>query len=551
MIRSVGRYVSWLWRSSSGMRLPLVLNVLAGCASVALNLCFIALTKRLVDLATGALPSEGTRPLIYIALLLVGVMLVRLGVNAYASRLENITYSKLNFLLRQRLFENLLEAQWQGKEKMHTGDTLNRLFSDVDQVTRVITQELPSTFTTFFQLVAAFIFLASMDLRLALLLLFITPFFLAFSRVFFRKVRKLTKDIRDSESRVQSHIQESLQHKTVLQSLEREDYALGFLGSLQQNEYQQVVQRTNINVFARTMVSLAFGAGYLAALLWGVSGIYAGTLTFGVLTAFLQLVGQIQGPSVRLTRQIPAFVYATASIDRLSELEDAPKEEKGEPLMLEGVAGIRFEDVSYRYPDGNSDVLSHFSHDFLPGSRTSVVGETGIGKSTMIKLILSLLRPTSGKVLIYDGHRAEPASSSLRVNLVYVPQGNTLFSGTIRENLLLGNPSATEEMMWEALDCAAAGFVRGLEAGLDTVCGEQGTGLSEGQSQRIAIARGLLRPGSILLLDEFSSSLDPATEDRLMKNLTAGYPHKTMVFITHRENITSYCSAVLRLSGVS
>ena len=457
----------------------------------------------------------------------------------------------MNFLLRQRLFENLLEAQWQGKEKMHTGDTLNRLFSDVDQVTRVITQELPSTFTTFFQLVAAFIFLASMDLRLALLLLFITPFFLAFSRVFFRKVRKLTKDIRDSESRVQSHIQESLQHKTVLQSLEREDYALGFLGSLQQNEYQQVVQRTNINVFARTMVSLAFGAGYLAALLWGVSGIYADTLTFGVLTAFLQLVGQIQGPSVRLTRQIPAFVYATASIDRLSELEDAPKEEKGEPLMLDGVAGIRFEDVSYRYPDGNSDVLSHFSHDFLPGSRTSVVGETGIGKSTMIKLILSLLRPTSGKVLIYDVHRAEQASSSLRVNLVYVPQGNTLFSGTIRENLLLGNPSATEEMMWEALDCAAAGFVRGLEAGLDTVCGEQGTGLSEGQSQRIAIARGLLRPGSILLLDEFSSSLDPATEDRLMKNLTAGYPDKTMVFITHRENITSYCSAVLRLSGVS
>ncbi|MBQ4285686.1 MAG: ABC transporter ATP-binding protein, partial [Bacteroidales bacterium] len=297
--------------------------------------------------------------------------------------------------------------------------------------------------------------------------------------------------------------------------------------------------------------SLAFGAGYLAALLWGVSGIYAGTLTFGVLTAFLQLVGQIQGPSVRLTRQIPAFVYATASIDRLSELEDAPKEEKGEPLMLEGVAGIRFEDVSYRYPDGNSDVLSHFSYDFLPGSRTSVVGETGIGKSTMIKLILSLLRPTSGKVLIYDGYRAEQASSSLRVNLVYVPQGNTLFSGTIRENLLLGNPSATEEMMWEALDCAAAEFVRGLEAGLDTVCGEQGTGLSEGQSQRIAIARGLLRPGSILLLDEFSSSLDPATEDRLMKNLTAGYPHKTMVFITHRENITSYCSAVLRLSGVS
>ena len=533
------------------MRLPLVLNVVAGCISIALNLCFIWLTKRLVDIATGSLAVEGEHPLMTGAAFLVGVMLIRIGVNAYASRLENITYSKMNFLLRQRMFTSLMEAQWQGKEKMHTGDTLNRLFSDADQVTRVVCQELPSTVTTFVQLVAAFVFLSTMDVRLALLLLFITPFFLAFSRLFFRKVRKLTMEIRDSESRVQSHIQESLQHKTVLQSMERESYAQDSLDELQQTEYQQVVRRTNINVFARSMVSLAFGAGYLAALLWGVSGIYAGTITFGVMTAFLQLVGQIQGPSVRLTRQIPAFVYATASIDRLSQLEDIPKEDKGKPVFLEGVAGICFEDVSFRYPDGTSDVLSGFSYDFRPGSRTAVLGETGVGKSTMIKLILSLLLPTSGKVWVYDSKTRLKASSASRSNLVYVPQGNTLFSGTIRDNLLLGDPSATEEDMWKVLDCAAAGFVRTLDAGLDTICGEQGTGLSEGQAQRIAIARGLLRPGSIMLLDEFSSSLDPATEETLMKNLTAGYPHKTMIFITHRENITQYCDTLLRLSAVS
>lgn len=551
-MKSVLKYLSWLWRSSRGMRLPLVINVLAGCAAVGLNLLFIALTKRLVDMATAVpRPDDSERFLWYYAIFLIVTLLVRAGVNAYASRLENITYSKMNFLLRQRLFNDLMDAQWQGKEKMHTGDTLNRLFSDADQVTRVICQELPSTVTTLFQLAAAFVFLATMDFRLAILLILITPFFLLFSRLFFRRVRRLTKDIRKSESRVQSHIQESLQHKTVLQSLERGDYAQDYLDALQQTEYKQVVQRTNINVFANTMVALAFGASYLSALLWGVSGIYAGTISFGVLTAFLQLVGQIQHPSVRLTRQIPSFIYATASIDRLSELEAVPKEDKGESVLLEGVAGILFDNVSFRYPDGTADVLNGFSHDFRPGSRTAVVGETGVGKSTMIKLILSLLLPTSGEVWLYDDRKRVKVSSSSRINLVYVPQGNTLFSGTIRDNLLLGDPSASEEDMWKALDCAAAGFVRKLEKGLDTICGEQGAGLSEGQAQRIAIARGLLRPGSILLLDEFSSSLDPATENLLMKNLTAGYQDKTMVFITHREKITDYCDSVLRLSEVS
>lgn len=550
-VKAVLEYAKWLWRSSAGARLPIILNVLAGCLSVGLNLYFIWLSKTLVDIATGALQVEGYDSLLFNAGLLVVVMLLRLGINAYASRLENLTFSQMNFILRQRLFASLLQSQWQGKEKMHSGDTLNRLFSDADQVTRVICQELPSFFTTLIQLVAAVIFLATMDLRLALVLLLITPFFLAFSKVFFRKVRTLTKEIRENESRVQSHIQESLQHKTLLQSLEREDYAQDYLSQLQTDEYQQVVRRTNINVFARTSVSLAFGAGYLAALFWGVFGIYEGTLTFGVLTAFLQLVGQVQGPTVRLTRQIPGFVYATASIDRLQELEDAPKEEEGEPIRLDAPVGIAFDQVTFRYPDGRRNILDGFSYDFRPGSRTAVLGETGVGKSTMIRLVLSLLKPVSGSVCLYDGKQRVPVSARSRVNLVYVPQGNSLFSGTIRDNLILGDPDATEEAMWQALDCAAAGFVRTLERGLDTVCGEQGAGLSEGQAQRIAIARGLLRPGSVLLLDEFSSSLDPETEACLMKNLTAGYQGKTMIFITHREKIAEYCDAILRLSEVS
>ena len=276
-----------------------------------------------------------------------------------------------------------------------------------------------------------------------------------------------------------------------------------------------------------------------------------GRLTFGMMTAFLQLVGQIQRPTVNLTRQIPSFIYATASIDRLMELEEAPKEESGSPEWLSVPAGIRVENLVYRYPDGDRDVLRGLTFDFKPGSRTAIVGETGAGKSTLIRLMLALLKPVGGRVVLYDEAQETPASAATRCNLVYVPQGNTLFSGSVRENLLMGKPDATEDEMKAALETAVADFVYSLPDGLETRCGEGGSGLSEGQSQRIAIARGLLRPGSILLLDEFSSSLDPETEQKLMDNLTKKAAGKTMIFITHRERIAQLCERTCQIDRLS
>ena len=542
-MKGILKYLRWLWTHSVGARAAVLVNILLGTLNVGLNLFFIFLCKRLVDIATGdATGSLG----LYTATVLT-VVILRLVFSAVNVRVENLTNSKMNFIIRRSLYSNLLYAEWLGKEKRHTGDTVNRLESDVSTVTNVIVSDVPQIFTTVVQMVAAIVFLCTMDWRLAALLVLVTPLFILFSRVFVRRLREMTRGIRETESEVQSHLQESLQHRMVIQSMENEGRMEDRLDDLQDREYGQIKERTRFNIIARTLVSATFSFGYIAAFLWGVYGISKGSLTFGVMTAFLQLVGQIQRPLVNLTRQIPSFVYSTTSIDRLMELEDAPKEVTGNPVKLAGPAGIRVEGLDYRYPDGTRMILKDLTFDFPPLSRTAIVGETGSGKSTLIRLMLSLLKPVAGQVTLYDGDREVPASAATRCNLVYVPQGNTLFSGSVRENLLMGNPKATEEEMYAALETAVAGFVFTLPEGLETRCGERGAGLSEGQAQRIAIARGLLRPGSILLLDEFSSSLDPETEEKLMDNLTKKAAGKTMIFITHREKIAQYCGMTCRI----
>lgn len=546
------KYLKWFGRAVRPYRGSIATMMACHVLLAACSIGFVYVSKMLVDVAVDLLGGHSAvRGLTFWATAMVGIVVLRIFLNAIRSFLQSRTEIRLKNRLRSRLFHILLHVENDGGARRHSGDVINRLQEDVRVVSSAFAVSLPNLLGTVLQFLAAFVFLIVLDARLALVVVVVVPAGLIIGKYITGRIRNLTLDIRNSDSKVQSHLQESLQHLTLLQSLEYTDTSSAELSSLQNTLYDNEIRRTKFSIVARMFIGLAFQAGHAIAFLWGVYGISTGSVTYGMMTAFLQLVGQIQRPLVDMSSQIPSIIHATASIDRLLELEELPMENSGESVVMEGMAGISVENVSFHYPDSDRDVLHDFSFDFSPGSRTAVVGPTGVGKSTLIRLLLSLLRPRSGTISLYNGidgkEGAVAVSPATRGNLVYVPQGNTLFSGTIRENLLMGNPVATETQLRDALSTAAADFVFDLPSGIDTQCFEAGAGLSEGQAQRIAIARALLRPGTILLLDEFSSALDAETETLLLERLTTRLPSHTMIFITHRDKIIDYCDKVLRM----
>ena len=543
------KYIKWYIQAArpywKQMSIMLLCNLLiAGCA-----VGYVFVSKKLVDVAVALFKSGGSgRELGVWAAAMIAIVLVRILVNAVRSFVQTTTEVKFKNALRRRLFDSLMHLRNESAVRLHSGDLLNRMLEDVRVVSSAFAVSIPSLIGTVFQLIAALVYLIILDWRLALVIIVVVPGGMAVGKFVTRRIRNLTSDIRKSDASVQSHLQESIQHLSLLQSLEYTDVSTSELDGLQGTLYGNELKRVKFSVTSRMLIGLAMQAGQVITFLWGAFGISTGAITYGMMTAFLQLVGQVQRPIIELSTKLPSLIHSSASIDRLNEIENLPHEEVGDPVLLEGVVGVKLEDVSFAYADSEKDVLEDFSFDFTPGSRTAIVGPTGVGKSTLIRILLSFLNPRKGKVELYvAGQDPIAVSPSTRCNLVYVPQGNSLFSGTIRENLLMGNPEADDSQLESALRTAAADFVFGLPACFETQCFEAGGGLSEGQAQRIAIARALLRPGSVLLLDEFSSALDAETETKLLERLTTALPDHTMIFITHREKVIEYCNSVLRM----
>lgn len=552
--------IKWFWEVSKDLRLQTILNSFIGIVTVGLDFAFIWATKLCIDIATGQPRLAGhlsniradlsSYNLRFAAAILIGIMATQVVISFSRRWISALLGVRAQNQMQLKLFRRLLISEWNGRELRHSGDVLNRLERDAGDVTSVITDTLPSALSVVTRFIGAFFFLYTMEPTLATLIIIIVPIFLVVSRVYIRKMRSITRDVRDTDSAIQSIMQESIQHRTLLKTLERTDTMTLRLDNMQQHLRQQVRHRTLFSSTSGALVNIGFATGYLLAFLWGIRGMHQGNVTYGMMIAFIQLVGQIQGPFREMTKFVPVIISAFTAGERLMEMEEVPVEEEGEPIKYPDGAGLRFTNVSFRYKPQSRYILQNFSFDFPPGSATAILGETGAGKTTLIRLILALLKPTEGKVEMYPN--AQSVSPLTRCNLLYVPQDNTLFSGTIRDNLLLGNPKATDEQMEEALRTACAEFVFSLPEGLDTSLGENSTGLSQGQAQRISIARALLHDGSILLLDEATSALDGETESRLLKNLTQWMrPQQTLLFVTHRHAVLEHCTQVLRLQKIT
>ena len=556
-------YLSWLWQSIRGVRLNVALRVAVGTLQVSLGLAMVWLSKRFIDdtIKNGS-DQDVARMVGLLVLTVVGNVVLR-QVYHYLTSVATIRQSNA---LRLSMFGRLFTRKLYSEKELLSGDVTSRFSKDVELVSEVATAKIPQMMVTAIQLLGAFLMLRWFDPRLAWALVLLTPLALVFGKFVSYRLRKMTLKIREGESRIQMHVQEGVENNAVLRSLGSAPWVSERLDSMQRTLHHDVVRQTRFSVISRLAFGGAFGLGYLLAFVWGGLGLRNGTITFGVMTSFLQLVGQIQGPILSILNNAPRLIHATASIDRLQELQGdgsangvegtskgassaSLNDAKTVPAGSFGL-GVRLENVSFRYATADHDAIRNYTHDFKPGSKTAIMGTTGAGKTTLFRLMLGLVEPREGRVLVYSTDSCgsasvfeQPVSAGTCDYFVYVPQGNTLMSGTVRYNLQLAKPDATEEELRHVLQVACAEFVFDLPHGLDTELGERGMGLSEGQAERIAVARGLLRPGSVLLLDEISSALDEPTERELFRRLFAAYPNKTMIFITHR-------SAVAEMDGV-
>ena len=580
-------YLSWLWQSIRGVRLNVALRVAVGILQVSLGLAMVWLSKRFIDdtIKNGS-DQDVARMVGLLVLTVVGNVVLR-QVYYYLTSVATIRQSNA---LRLSMFGRLFTRKLYSEKELLSGDVTSRFSKDVELVSEVATSKIPQMMVTAIQLLGAFLMLRWFDPRLAWALVLLTPLALVFGKFVSYRLRKMTLKIREGESRIQMHVQEGVENNAVLRSLGSTPWVSERLDSMQRTLHHDVVRQTRFSVISRLAFGGAFGLGYLLAFVWGGLGLRNGTITFGVMTSFLQLVGQIQGPILSILNNAPRLIHATASIDRLQELQgdgsangvegtskgaskvssdgasndvsngaskgamgDASPGAKTVPEGSSGL-GVRLENVSFRYATADHDAVRNYSHDFKPGSKTAIMGTTGAGKTTLFRLMLGLVEPREGRVLVYStdssgsaGAFERPVSANTCDYFICVPQGNTLMSGTVRYNLQLAKPNATDDELRHVLQVACAEFVFDLPHGLDTELGEQGMGLSEGQAQRIAVARGLLRPGSVLLLDEISSALDEPTERTLFQRLFDNFKDKTVILVTHRAAVAELCDGEVRL----
>lgn len=535
-------YLKWLMSYSIPYIPRIVLIMLLNLSGTGLGLAMTLISKRIIDDAGNGL-SVWQLLLIYLGIVVV-IQIIEVIVALISTMLDE----KFSFGIRKQLYEQIISSHWLDVKKYHTGDLMTRLTSDASNIADGVIYTIPNIIKLIIELVVVFCTLFYFSPFLACLALLVAPISGIVSIWLGRKLKKLTVKVQESESNYRSFLQESMANLLIVKSFRNEEYSIDRLVELREERFYWVYKRTKFGLVSSTTMSMAFQVGYIGAFSYGAIQMSKNLITYGTMSVFLTLVNRVQAPVLQLAQQIPKIVSIIASSGRVMELERIPLEEHVDSHEIIDNIGVKVDDLSFGYVPSET-IFDGAKLDVKPGEFVAIIGESGIGKTTLIRLLMSFMNGTSGNIFYYDNKgNEEKSNASSRDFISYVPQGNTLFSGSIRENVRMGKLDATEEDIIEALKMSAAyDFVMELPEGLDTKIGERGHGISEGQAQRVAIARALIKKAPFLILDEATSSLDPTTELSVLQGIQNLTPRPTCLLITHRMSVLPYCDRQIKI----
>lgn len=528
--------------------IKLLLILIMGLASVTLSFLFVWLSKLLIDVATG---DSSAYNFWGIVIAYIALIFSRIVVTSASKWVTTITSAHITKALRAKLYNALLYTRWNELFHLRIGDLTSRMLQDAKEVTGLLVGQIPALVIGVIQLAGALVFIYFIDARVTWGIICLLPFVLFFSRKYFQRMRTITHRVKSSESDLFSYFNEVAQHQLILRIFGQQSNTLSHLEKGEKNLVNTIQAQLRFSVASGLALKILFTGGYGIAMVWAIYRLHLGLITFGSVVAFLQLVSYIQSPTYNTVKLLPSIASALTATDRLEELLQLP-EERRTPTEVDysTFQAIEATEVSFGY-NGREEVLKKVNFSIKRGEMIAITGVTGTGKTTLFKLLLGLETPSEGTLQIrQDNGSYFPINELSREAFAYVPQEKALFSGTIRENLLLGHPEATEEELRTALQLAVADYVLQLTDGLDTQLTEGGVGLSEGQAQRLSIARALLSRRPILLLDEATSALDPETESLLLANLQRLTIDRglTTLFITHNPKVAEHCNRTLNLA---
>lgn len=554
LIKSLGKEWKWLLKFISKYRAQIIFYVIIGLLSTAMGLGVNVATKYLID----SVISHNNETILRSAVLAISLGITQLITGAVISRISAIVGTKISNEIRSSVYEHITYSKWEDIRRYHSGDLLNRIEGDVSAVSGSVITYIPSVFTKMAQFIGCLAVVLYYDPTLAIFAFMSSPFLVLTSRFSAKMMRKYNKETREMNGKILSFYSESIQN---LQTIKAFGITMRYVEQLKNNLTLYRKIRLDHDKFSIKMTFLMSIMGLIVSYFcygWGVYRLWQGAITYGTMTLFLQISGQLTASFSALVTLLPSAISIATAAGRIMEITNLPLEEHKDDKLAEKIENQADENgislyannITYSYPDGDKPVISNVSFKAEPGETIAFVGPSGEGKTTLLRLILGLVEPASGEITmkVQDGSQITVSESTRRF-CSYVPQGNAIFSGCIADNLRIVRPEATDKELIDALKTADAwSFIEKLPEGLYTQISEKGVNFSEGQIQRISIARAILRDAPIIVMDEATSALDTATEETVLANMMKTYPNRTRIITTHRPSMLNYCTRVYKIN---